>query len=523
MRANELDVLGLIRRHVETRPDHPAAKDLSRSLTYAELDAEVRAVAGRLAASGVGEGDRVALALANSVDFFVASLACGWLGAIFVPLAGGDPPSRLEVILASCEPTVVLVPGVPEGESTESPPVPAFGGYPELAMTEARTAGAEPPPPVPVADRAAYCIYTSGTTGTPKGVLTGQGAFAGAVTVLAEAMGLHAGTRGLCVSPFHFVGSFGTLFPVPAVGGSLVIPPREALALPRMFFRILEREQITHTSFSPTYLRLLLGSPEIGRLASSSLVTMNLGGEALTMADLRALWAAAPELRVFNRYGQTETTIAVTTYRLDRETMADATRVPIGTPNAGVEFFLAGEDGKLVEAPGEVGELYIGGRQLMTRYWRDPELTSTALRTDVVPGRTLYRTGDLAYKDDRGVYFCVGRADKMVKRSGIRISLAEMAAALVNVEPVSAAVCIPYDEQGRLGIVAFVTTSATTSGQMLRRALASLLPPTMLPDRVEIVDQMPMTPGSKVDERKLLDTAGLRPPGTADEAQRRSS
>ena len=100
-----------------------------------------------------------------------------------------------------------------------------------------------------------------------------------------------------------------------------------------MFFRILEREQISHTSFSPTYLRLLLGSPEIGRLATSSLVTMNLGGEALTMADLRALWAAAPELRVFNRYGQTETTIAVTTYRLDRETMADATRVPIGTPN----------------------------------------------------------------------------------------------------------------------------------------------------------------------------------------------
>ena len=111
----------------------------------------------------------------------------------------------------------------------------------------------------------------------------------------------------------------------------------------------------------------------------------------------------------------------------------------------------------------------------------------------------------------------------MVKRSGIRISLAEMAAALVNVEPVSAAVCIPYDEQGRLGIVAFVTTSATTSGQMLRRALASLLPPTMLPDRGRDRRSDADDPGEQGRRAEAARTAGLRPPGTADEAQRRSS
>ncbi len=505
MRANDLEVLGLIRRHVETTPDHPAAKDPSRTLSFRELDGEVRAVAGSLAGAGVGEGDRVALGLANSVDFLVAALACAWLGAIFVPLSAEDPASRREVILKSCEPAVVLVPGQV-----------GSGSYRELDMVTARRSGAEPPPPAPAADRPAYCLYTSGTTGTPKGVLTGHRALAGAVSVLIDAMGLHAGTRGLCVSPVHFVGSFGTVFPVPAAGGTLVIPPRESLALPRMFFSILAREQITHTSFSPTYLRLLLGSPEAGLLASSSLVTMSLGGEALTMADVRSLWAAAPELRVFNRYGQTETTIAVTTYRLERERMGDATSVPIGPPNPGVDFFLVGGDDRLVESPGEVGELHVGGRQLMVGYWQDPELTAAVLRTDVVAGETIYRTGDLASRDDEGVYSVVGRADRMVKRSGIRISLLEVAAALCDVGPVSAAVCVAYEEHGELGIAAFVTTSAPSSGQEIRRLAGVLLPTTMLPDRVEIVEQMPMTPGSKVDERALLAAAGLRPSQRAD-------
>jgi len=511
VRTDEPDVLSLIIRHVETTPDHEAVKDTSRSLTYAELGEEVRTVAGALEASGVGEGDRVALGLGNSVDFLVAALACCWLGAIFVPLPVGDPASRLQVILQSCEPAVVLVAGTGSGKPVATLPALPAGPCRVLSIEAARQFGKHAPSRLQYADRAAYCIYTSGTTGVPKGVLTGQAAFAAAAMLAVERMGLHPGTRALCVSPVHFVGSFGTVFPVVVAGGSLVIPARESLALPRMFFRIVARERITHTSFSPTYLRLLLGSPELGRLASSSLVTMAFGGETLAMTDLRPLWAAAPALRLFNRYGQTETTGLVTAWPVDQESLQHAARVPIGLPHTGVSFFVVGEDRRLIESPGEVGELYVGGRQLMMGYWRAPELTADVLRTDVVTGETLFRTGDLVHRDEDGLYFCVGRVDRMVKRSGIRISLVELEAALGDLEPVSAAVCVAYDEHGQLGIAAFVTTSAPSTSEELRKAMASLLPTTMLPDRVEIVDQLPMTSGSKVDGRQLLAAAGLRP------------
>jgi len=516
VQASEPDVLGLIRRHAETTPDHPAANDLNRSLTYAQLDAELRAVAGFLAAHGVEEGDRVALFLSNSVDFLVAALACSWLGATFVPLALGDPGSRLSLILESCEPAAVVVSGVRSGgEAASATRLPA-GTYPQLTMVAARLGDADPPAARPSGDRPAYCIYTSGTTGTPKGVVTGQRAFAAAVNVVVEHMGLHPGSRALCVSPVHFVGSYAAVFPVLAAGGLLVIPPRESLALPRMFFRILASEEITHTGFSPTYLRLLLTSPEVGQLAASSLATLMFGGEALTMADLRSLWEAAPRLRVFNRYGQTETTGVVAIWPLDREKLQDATSVPIGLPVPGVNFSLVGDDGRLVVAAGEIGELYVGGRQLMKGYWRDPGLTDAVLRTDVVLGKTLFRTGDLCYRDEEGVYFFAGRADRMVKRSGIRISLLEVTEALADLPSVSAAVCVPYEGHGQLGIAAFVTTTRASSDRELRHALEALLPATMLPDRVEIVDRLPMTSGGKVDERVLLKAAGLRLASGAD-------
>ncbi|MGH9291348.1 MAG: AMP-binding protein, partial [Acidimicrobiales bacterium] len=318
-------------------------------------------------------------------------------------------------------------------------------------------------------------------------------------------------TRGLCVSPVHFVGSFGTVFPVVAAGGLLVIPSRETLAMPRMFFRAVEKYKITHTSFSPTYLRLLLASREICRLATGPLVTMSLGGEALTMADVRAVSSAAPSLRLINRYGQTETTIAVTTYDIEPEQLQESTGVPIGPPNPGVSFFLVREDGSLVDTAEEVAELYVGGRQLMIGYWRDHVMTDAALRRDVVEGKVLYKTGDLAYRDAQGIYFVIGRTDRLVKRSGIRISTDEIAAALRSIDTVNSVACIPYDDHGQLAIAAFVTMSTSSSPERLRHRAAQLLPTTMLPDRLEIVESLPMTAGSKLDERELLRHAELRP------------
>ena len=392
-----VDVHDAISDHAGRTPDRPAVRDLDRRLSYAELAHEVDDLAAGLVAAGVSAGDRVALRLPNSVDFVVSALACLRIGAIFVPLAPSDPVARVDAIIADCTPMLVMTREDGDGERVERRGATPWVRYHELLGPD----GGSRRLPDPSAERSAYAIYTSGTTGAPKGVLIGHDAFARAVHSTVDALGLDHRTRTLCVSPFYFDGSFATLFPTLVAGGSVVLRPRESLLYPRTFFSTVLDEGITYTGFSPSYLKLLLASRQVATLRDGPLEVVALGGEAASAPDIRALWDVAPQLRVVNRYGPTETTIAVTHLELTRELLADDT-VPIGLPHPGVTFHLVDPDGGVVSGEGAVGELHIGGSQLMTEYWGAPELTSAVLREDVVPGRTVYRTGDLVYRDRRG-------------------------------------------------------------------------------------------------------------------------
>ena len=352
-------------------------------------------------------------------------------------------------------------------------------------------------------------MYTSGTTGTPKGVLIGQPALLAALTATATALALDNGTRTMCVSAFHFDGSYGTLLPTLLVGGSVVIPPRDSLLFARTFVNAVSRHGITYTGFSPSYLRLLLDYPRLSGLATTPLRVIALGGEAASRTDIERFRALAPEVRIFNRYGPTETTIAVTHH----EVAAAGTDEPvlIGHPHPGVTFVLVDDRGAVVEGAGLVGELYIGGSQLMTRYWGAPELTAEVLRSDIVEGTTLYRSGDLMVREASGDYRYVDRADRVVKRSGVRISLVELTAVLRAITGVSAAATTLFDDDGRLGIVAFVVIVEGLTVEEVQRAARRQLSATMLADRVVAVASLPLTPAGKIDERRLLMAAGLRP------------
>jgi amino acid adenylation domain-containing protein len=516
------DVLATILAHGRNgNGPRTAVRDLGRSLTYEQLAAEAEAVGRGLLAAGVAPGDRVGLALGNSVDFVVAALGVMCAGAMFVPLAEGDPPARIATVVADCRPSVVIGPvgAVPyeptAGKDWETSPGPDGSAPPTHAVpTETlgalAEAGATDGGIGPArGERPAYAIYTSGTTGTPKGVVIGTQAFAAAVAATAAALGLDADTRTLCVSPFHFDGSFGTLWPTLCVGGTVALRPRDALLFPRTFLRAVADEKITYTGFSPSYLRLVLSNPRAGELAATPLEVVALGGEACTVAEVNALRALSPRLRVFNRYGPTECTIAVSHVELTPELLAREV-IPLGQPHPGVQFHLVDEDGAVLDGPDRLGELVIGGRQLMDGYWGAPVLTREVVRDDIVPGETVYRTGDLVRRDASGDYVYVGRVDRVVKRSGVRISLVEVDDALAALPSVSAARCVPYGDD-QLHLAAFVVADETTDPVALRAAARRFIPDSMLPDRFEVVEGLPMTVSGKLDESRLLADAGLTP------------
>jgi D-alanine--poly(phosphoribitol) ligase subunit 1 len=497
--AAAVDVLTAVLRHAQADGSHPAAKDDAVDLDYAQLQTAAAELAAGLLARGVEPGDRVALELPNSVDFLVAALACLWVGAIFVPLAVSDPRPRLDSIIDDCDPRLVLT--APDREDPHER---------SATIADVRVAGAEPAIADPTG-LAAYAIYTSGTTGAPKGVIIGRAAFATAVGHTVRYLGMDQTTRALCVSPFHFDGSFGTLFPAVVAGAALVIPPRDALLFARYFFRILTREQISHTGFSSTYLRLLLASPHLPAFATTPDLTVALGGEACSAADVVRLWDAKPNTRVFNRYGPTETTIAVTHFEVTRDVIDRGGPVPLGQPHPDTTFYLIDADGAVINADETVGELYIGGPQVMEYYWNAPKLTAEVIDTSTVAGERLYRSGDLMRRTTSDDYIYVDRVNRVIKRNAVRISLIELNEALGTLSDVTAAVCSTFDNSGDLGIVAFVVSNSAQSPQDVRVAAARAIPATMLPDTFVLVDSLPLTSSSKVDERRLLAEAGLAP------------
>lgn len=497
--------LGLMLRHAVDHAGAPALTDSRGSCSYGELAERVAATATGLASLGVEPGDRVALRLPNSTAFVVVALGCLWIGAPFVPLSVDDPPARLERTVLDCDPSLIVS---SEGPGDLNPP--RLGGRPVVDPAALLRRGGRAPEPARDPERDAYLIYTSGTTGSPKGIRTPERAFRAAIASSAGILGLDSTTRALCVSPFHFDGSYGTLFPTLVAGGSLVVPRREQLLFVKPFYTALLEEGITHTGFTPSYLRLLLGWPSSSRLSASELRTLGLGGEECVAADVARLWELLPDLRVFNRYGPTETTIEVTTHEVEREDVAAGT-VPIGDPHPGVSFHVLDENGRPIPGPDEVGELYIGGSQLMRGYWGDDELTARVLRDDVVAGTTVYRTGDLVHRDRRGRYVYVGRADGVVKRNGVRISLHEVARVLRGLDGVSEAVCLPTDHDGRLGIAGFVEAGPEVTVPALRGTAGAQLPSTMLPDELFVVPHLPVGSSGKVDHRRLLEGVGRLP------------
>ncbi len=494
------DLLGLVLRHAHDRPQQLAVKDDSESFNYAQLAERVASVAAGLAALGVAPGDRVALQLGNSAAFVTSALGCLWAGAPFVPLPVDSPAARLATLIDDCAPALIVT------RDNDSHSL-AGAGRRTSTVEDVLEVASKPPDRSTDPERDAYVLFTSGTTGKPKGVRIQEKALVPAICRAGEALGLDATTRALAVSSFHFDGSYGAVFPTLVAGGSLIIPRREDLLFLKRFYQVVVDEAITYTSFSPSYLRLVLASRRFESLVGCQLQTLALGGEECLATDLSKLWSVLPEVKVFNRYGPTETTVAVTNYKVARRDVA-AGVIPIGAPHPGTDFFLLSEEGKLIEGSEEPGELYIGGVQLMRGYWGDTGLSDQVLRDDVVPGRVVYKTGDLVYRDERGLYVYIGRLDDVIKRNGVRISLGEVARAFRGTEGTRGAFCALVDIGGSPGIVAFVEAGPQVTTASLVEAARGQLPSTMLPDEVFVVGSLPMTSQGKVDRERLLGDVG---------------
>lgn len=470
------------------RPDAVAVTAGGESLTYGELAGRARRLAVRLCEEGVGAETVVGVPAQRSADSLVGFLAVLAAGGAYVPLAPDLPAARLRVIVHDAAVAVFTGPRAPAGipgtfVPLDSPPksaAPLPDGHP---------------------DDAAYVIFTSGSTGRPKGVIVSHSA-AVSSTRARFAVYPHADMRYLVCAPLSIdaavAGIYFTLF----AGGRVVLPTEEESGDPESLAELMERELVTHLDGLPSQYGTLL---EYHPGSLRGLRCVVLGGESLPYPLARRHLELLPGTALFNEYGPTEGTVWCTVHRC---TSADpGPRVAIGQAIPGARAVV--RTGSLrPAAPGEIGEIYIGGAGLARGYLGQPAKTAERFLPDpAVPGERMYRTGDLGSTDSNGDIVFHGRIDQLVKVRGFRVELEEVEARLRLHPNVADGVVVAHAGAVGVRLVAVLVLGSAARARALARFTADALPGYMVPTVWRQVDRLPVTENGKIDRVTLAGRA----------------
>jgi acyl-CoA synthetase (AMP-forming)/AMP-acid ligase II len=357
----------------------------------------------------------------------------------------------------------------------------------------------------------AAILYTSGSTGKPKGVMLSHANVIAGSTSVSTYLEITSYERILAVLPFSFDAGLNQLMTAFQQGSTIVLMN---FVFAREIVQTLLRERITGLAGVPTLWSLLAQSNStLQKQPLPDLRYITNTGGAMPQAVLAILRMALPTTKVFLMYGLTEAFRS--TYLPPEEVDRRPTSMGKAIPDA--EILVVNENGQLCK-PGEVGELVHRGPTVSMGYWGRPEDTDRVLRPNpLLPPelgdceRVCY-SGDLVKMDEEGFLYYVGRRDTMIKSSGFRISPTEVEEILFQSGQLrqAAVIGIADDALGQ-SIKAFVVPRDGTvvNCDELIVYCAEKMPRYMVPNRIEILSELPKTTSGKVDYPALRSRGGL--------------
>jgi len=493
----------LFETQVAKTPDALALSAGAVQMTYRELNDRANRLARFLARRGVGPEKVVAICLERTAAMLVASLAVFKAGGAYLPLDPSSPGERLAFMIEDADADVLLT------EERLLPRFPSTHAAIVALDAEAPAIAAESPtnPTVSVrADNLAYVIYTSGSTARPKGTLIPHRGLVNYLSWCTEAYPLSEGRGSLVATSFAFDLTVTGLFAPLLVGKAVFILP-EGDELESLAKALTTGADFSVVKLTPSHLEVLqsLLPREVACGRTRALI---IGGEALGYEALGFWSLCAPDTRLINEYGPTETVVGSIAYEVRGEGEQKGP-VPIGRPIANTRVYVL--DPGMRPAPiGVAGELYIGGDGLARGYRSRPDLTAEKFLPDPfsqTPGGRLYRTGDRTrYLPDANLLF-LGRADQQVKIRGHRVELGEIESALGEHPAVrECSVTMSRGEAAPGRLVAHVVPNdpGMATPEALRAFARERLPEHMVPSSFVLLHALPRTPGGKTDRSALM-------------------
>jgi acetyl-CoA synthetase len=516
----------------------------SRTLTYAELNAEVNRLANGLKALGIGEDDRVGIFLPMSPEAAIATLAVVKIGAIYTPCFSGFGAGAVASRLSDCEAkalitadgfhrrgNVVRMKETADEAVAQCPTVRTVIVYRRLGRDipwtpgrdhwwhEAVAGQSDRAPALPVeADRPCLIIYTSGTTGKPKGaVLTHAGFLIKTAHDFAYCMDVGENDR------LFWLTDLGWLMGPMAITAALfhgatavVFEGVPDYPSPARLWSLAERHRISVMGISPTAVRALMphGPEHVHAHDLSSLRILGSTGEPWNPEPYKWLFENAGKARIpiINYTGGTEISGGI----LGCFPVAPIKPCSFAGPIPGMAAECFDEDGRPVR--GQVGELVITRPWpgMTAGFWKDPQRYE---ETYWSRWPNVWVHGDWAFVDDDGFWFIQGRSDDTLKIAGKRLGPAEVESVLVGHEAVAEAgvIGVPHEIKGEAVVCFVVLRPGRTPSEPLRAELADRVAQAMgkalKPEKILFTRDLPKTRSAKIMRRVIRATYLGKPAG----------
>jgi long-chain acyl-CoA synthetase len=512
-------VQDFLQNSADRLPDKVALVCDNQRLTYAQVESMANRLANALISHGVKRDDRVAIYLPNSVPSVVGIFAALKAGGVFVVINSTTKQDKLISILNNSRATALVttgrnhklveavlaaVPSIkvciqvgPEPQATGASgaikPDAVVLQYDDIQRDTADTR----PPRVNIDLDLACLIYTSGSTGEPKGVMSDHSNVVFAAGSIIEYLRNIETDIVIGILPLSFDYGLYQLLMVFKFGGTLVL--ERSFTYPAAILKRIQEERVTGFPGVPTIYAMLL-KMDLSDFDLSSLRYLSNTAAALPPSHIQQLREKFPWATIYSMYGLTETkrTLYLPPEQLDRR--ADS----VGIPIPGTECWVVDDQGNRLP-PGEVGELVVRGRHVMRGYWEDPVMTAQRYRPGLLTGERLCYTGDLFRMDEEGFFYFVGRKDDIIKTRGEKVAPKEVEAVLYKLDGIleAAVVGVPDPVLGEAVKAVVVADAAKLSEAQILAHCRANLEDFMVPQLVEMRNDLPKTPSGKIDKKPL--------------------
>ena len=501
----DVPLTSYVLRQAARLTDKPALIDgpTGRALTYGQLAETVRRTATGLTARGFGRGDVFAIVAPNSIEYVVAFHAVTTLGGVVTTINPLSTIDDLTYQLNDASATFLLTtPDLLEKASEAAArarvqQIFVLGEIPGATPFASLLEHGDAPPHVAISPReeTAALLYSSGTTGWPKGVVLTHANLVANIAQSSVPDPLTPDDTVIATLPFFHAG--GIVFVVNralAGGATVVILPRFEL---EPFLRAVQDYRVTRAIVVPPIVLALATQPVVDRYDLSAL-TVILSVAAPLSEHTACACAARVGCVVKQGFGMTETGPALHCTPDAPDKHRERTVGPC-VPNTECRVVDPGTKESL--GPGELGEIWARGPQVMAGYLNRPDATS-----ETITPEGWLRTGDIGYADEDGWFFIVDRLKELIKFKGLQVAPAELEAVLLAHPAVADAAVIPSpDEEAGEVPKAFVVLKDAATADELMAFVAARVAPFKKVRRVEFTDQIPKSPSGKILRRVLVE------------------